>query len=176
MSERPGSEESFVDKRQVPEADATDHVASESLALEHEVQEVNLRALLLFSVSLVAVVVVIALVLWSVLRAGTDRAFDVRVQIPPADVTPQTGPGPGVEPFPERERETVAAPALERINTYGWVDREAGTVHIPIDEAKKRLIEQGAPAADSPVPQFGLDPAYELDSTGGQGRGETGEE
>ena len=73
----------------MPEADATDHVAPESLAAEHEVQEVNLRALLIFVGVLVGVVVVAGLVLWGVLRMQTERARDVRVQISPADVTPQ---------------------------------------------------------------------------------------
>jgi hypothetical protein len=32
------------------------------------------------------------------------------------------------------------------LNSYGWVDEKSGAVRIPIDEAKKRLLEKGIPA------------------------------
>ncbi len=34
---------------------------------------------------------------------------------------------------------------LERLGSYGWVDRDAGIVHIPIDRAMQ-LVEQGVRA------------------------------
>jgi hypothetical protein len=33
----------------------------------------------------------------------------------------------------------------EILHTYGWVDRSAGTVRIPIDQAKALLMERGLP-------------------------------
>jgi hypothetical protein len=32
------------------------------------------------------------------------------------------------------------------LNEYGWVDRNAGTVHIPIDQAKELLLQRGLPS------------------------------
>ena len=29
---------------------------------------------------------------------------------------------------------------MERLRSYGWVDREAGVAHIPIDEAMKMYL------------------------------------
>ena len=34
----------------------------------------------------------------------------------------------------------------ERLHQYGWADKAAGTVHIPIDRAKQLLLERGLPA------------------------------
>jgi hypothetical protein len=37
---------------------------------------------------------------------------------------------------------------MERLRSYGWVDREAGLAHIPIDEAMKmyrRAGQKGGP-------------------------------
>ena len=31
-----------------------------------------------------------------------------------------------------------------RLHEYGWVNREAGVVHLPIDEAMRRLVESGS--------------------------------
>jgi hypothetical protein len=32
-----------------------------------------------------------------------------------------------------------------RLSSYGFVDREHAVVHIPIDVAKRRLLERGVP-------------------------------
>lgn len=34
----------------------------------------------------------------------------------------------------------------ERLNSYGWVDQRNGIVHIPIEEAKDRLLRRGLPS------------------------------
>lgn len=31
----------------------------------------------------------------------------------------------------------------QKVNSYGWIDRNRGIAHIPIDEAKRRLLRQG---------------------------------
>lgn len=31
---------------------------------------------------------------------------------------------------------------MERLESYGWVDRQAGVAHIPIDEAMKMYLQQ----------------------------------
>jgi hypothetical protein len=47
-----------------------------------------------------------------------------------------------VEDRPVRELVEQRAAANARLSSYGWVDREAGTVHIPIDEAKRQLLDE----------------------------------
>jgi hypothetical protein len=37
------------------------------------------------------------------------------------------------------------AQALERLNSAGWVDQEAGIAHIPIETAMELLAERGLP-------------------------------
>jgi hypothetical protein len=187
MQDRSGSAESFTDKRRVlveesagatPEgpgdkrlapADPAAHVSGESLARGYEVQEVRLRPILAFVGILGVVAVVVHLALFWLLDFWTPRNLDVRIQIPPAAVTPVTGPGPGIQAQPVLERVIEEGPALERINTYGWVDEEAGVIHIPIEQAMQMLVEREAPTTDEgEVPVFGFGPAYRLDSTGGQ--------
>jgi hypothetical protein len=38
-----------------------------------------------------------------------------------------------------RTAEELRAEQLERLGSYGWVDRATGTIHIPIEEAMKRV-------------------------------------
>jgi hypothetical protein len=37
-------------------------------------------------------------------------------------------------------------------NSYGWIDRNAGTVHIPIAEAMRLSVERGPPIARTDGP------------------------
>lgn len=43
----------------------------------------------------------------------------------------------------DRRRATWQADAERRLATYGWVDRRAGVVHIPIDRAIDRVLAEG---------------------------------
>jgi hypothetical protein len=79
---------------------------------------------------------------------------------------------PLLQPFPRKDVSPHAmTPAVDLIEMrkaeeqtlshYGWADKEHGVVRIPIDQAKKMLIERGVPgppvsspagAAPSPAP------------------------
>lgn len=187
MQDRGGSTESFTDKRRVlveASAGATSegpgdkrlaptgaaaHVSAESLARGFEVQEVRTRPILYFLGALAVVAVVIHLVLFWLLDIWTPHRLDVRVQIPPAVVTPPAAPGPGIQAQPGLERAIEKARALEQLNSYGWVNKDAGVVHIPIDQAMQTLVARATPAAgEGQAPVFGFGPAYQLDSSGGQ--------
>ncbi len=39
------------------------------------------------------------------------------------------------------ERNEIRAEQREALESYGWVDREAGTVRIPIEDAKKLVLK-----------------------------------
>jgi hypothetical protein len=164
-----GSAESFEDKRRQPRTGTAGHVAPESLARSHEVQEVSLRPLLAFTGGLTLVLIVIGLALWGVIGRLTGGQVQPEIQLVPAAVTPAVAPGPGIQSDPAGERRKAVAAALERINSYGWVDEQAGVVHIPIEEAMQRLAEQGLPADEGEPPSFFNDGAYELDGSGGRG-------
>ncbi|HXF64015.1 MAG TPA: hypothetical protein VNK95_20485 [Caldilineaceae bacterium] len=145
-------------------------VDPESLAEHHEVHDVSLRGIIRFAVALVVAAAVIHIVLYFALAVWSGRGIEeqpVRIQMVPAEVTPPAVPGPGLESAPSLSLEQWQAQEMETLTTYGWVDREGGVVRIPIEEAMQRLLEQGAPAREGEPPNFGLDPAYRLDSSGG---------
>lgn len=47
------------------------------------------------------------------------------------------------EDHPLQEIKRIRADEDAKLNSYGWVDEKSGVVHIPIDEAKKLLLEKG---------------------------------
>jgi hypothetical protein len=54
-------------------------------------------------------------------------------------------PGPRLQTNPEAELQRLRAEEEEWLNTYRWIDKQKGIVHIPIDEAMKKLARTGAP-------------------------------
>jgi hypothetical protein len=41
--------------------------------------------------------------------------------------------------------EAVRRKQLERLGSYGWVDRDQGIVHIPVEEAMERTLKGARP-------------------------------
>jgi len=52
-------------------------------------------------------------------------------------------PAPQLQVTPATDWRNYQKAQLDRINSYGWVDQEAGVVRIPIDRAMDLIIERG---------------------------------
>ena len=46
---------------------------------------------------------------------------------------------------PIKEMERYRAEEEEKLNNYGWIDEKAGSVRIPIEDAKQKLLKNGIP-------------------------------
>jgi hypothetical protein len=55
-------------------------------------------------------------------------------------------PEPRLQTNPREDLRELRAGEDETLSTYGWVDKNAGVVRIPIDEAMKLVIQRGLPA------------------------------
>ena len=54
-------------------------------------------------------------------------------------------PAPRLQANPQDDLRRFTAEELTRLNGLGWVDKQHGIVHIPIDEAMRRIVQQGIP-------------------------------
>ena len=54
-------------------------------------------------------------------------------------------PVPRLQQFPRNELYTFRTEERDRLESYGWESKAAGTVHIPIEEAMKLTVERGLP-------------------------------
>ena len=52
-------------------------------------------------------------------------------------------PAPELQVDPAQDLAKFRAQEDKRLDTYYWVNRQKGTVHIPIDEAMKKLVQSG---------------------------------
>ena len=54
-------------------------------------------------------------------------------------------PEPVLEPNPVENYREFRRAENEKLNGYGWIDKEKGIVHIPIEQAMKMAAEKGLP-------------------------------
>jgi len=55
-------------------------------------------------------------------------------------------PEPRLQTNPRQDLSDLRAREDQTLSSYGWVDRNAGVVRIPIDQAIKLTLERGLPA------------------------------
>ena len=67
-------------------------------------------------------------------------------------------PEPRLQESPSREVEHFRAIEEQRLRAYGWVDKEKGVVHIPIEEAMRLTVERGLPARSTDAVSPGASP------------------
>ncbi len=54
-------------------------------------------------------------------------------------------PGPRLQTDPAGDLRRFRADEEKQLNTYYWVDKQKGVVHIPIEQAMKNLVKTGIP-------------------------------
>ena len=114
----------------------------------HETSDVNIRAIFGFAAGLLLTGVFIYFFVWLLFLFFASReAARVAPQFPLA-ATEQNRlpPEPRLQTNPREDLRELRAGEDDTLSTYGWVDRNAGVVRIPIDEAMKLVVERGLPA------------------------------
>jgi len=149
----------------------------------HEHSDINIRAIVWSAVVLTVVCVGTAILMALLFRLLEDQAAasDPKLSplaMPATTMPPTTTSSPtfGAAPQPQlltnepaflmqlRDRER------QQLGGYGWVDEKAGVARIPIDEAKKVLVERGLSARpDAPAdPRLGTHAAAFGESSSGR--------
>ena len=52
-------------------------------------------------------------------------------------------PAPQLQQIPSREMYELRTQQETDLHSYGWIDKNAGMVHIPIEDAMKLMVQQG---------------------------------
>ncbi len=109
----------------------------------YEEKDANPRSLFLFGLSLAALIAGVMLLLWWLLTAFSHH--------PPQALAPRTAletgrsipPEPRLQSNPQLDLEIFQAEEDSILQGYGWVDRNAGIVRVPVDTAMKMLLQRG---------------------------------
>jgi hypothetical protein len=76
-----------------------------------------------------------------------------------ADEGPRLPPEPRLQRFPREDIMNFRLGEESRLQNYGWVDKSAGSVHIPIHEAMRLMLERKALASRPQDPAQPLTPS-----------------
>jgi hypothetical protein len=131
----------------------------------HEHSDINVRTVLAFAAGMAVVVAASALLVWIVFRTleGQAAASDPELS-PVAAPAGQQPPAPRLLTDEPGNLRRVRAEEANTLDRYGWVDERAGVAHVPIEEAKKLLVQHGLPTRATGAvddPRTGTDaPAY----------------
>jgi len=107
----------------------------------YEIRDADVRWLLLFGLSLVAVVAAVMLLvapLMTFLAARQPAGPPASPLAPAADLPPE----PRLQTTPRRDLAEKRRAEDGTLTSYAWIDRSNGIVRIPIDRAMELLAER----------------------------------
>jgi hypothetical protein len=115
--------------------------------VRHEKSDVNVRAILTVGAGLAGVTAVMAGLVWLLVLflAGTSADTAPREFPLAASYEQRLPPEPRLQTNPREDLLTLRQAEEQRLRSYGWVDKDAGIVRIPIDEAIRLTLERGLP-------------------------------
>lgn len=129
--------------------DAGDHDLLHNDEVAHEHKDINIRTVLIAALVLAIVVAVSAAAMAGLFTLLEHQAAASDPQLSPLAVpTGQLPPQPRIEwNLDERGGLRKAREAeAKTLENYGWIDQKTGVAHMPIDEAKKLLLQRGLPS------------------------------
>ena len=126
------------------------HARADHAVVHHETSDVNITGIIGFGVGLLVTAAIVHLLVFVLFRYFEIRE-GARVPAEYPLARSQEGrvpPEPRLQTNPRQDLSDLRAKEDEWLGSYGWVDRNAGVVRIPIDEAMKLTLERGLPARE----------------------------
>jgi hypothetical protein len=116
--------------------------------VHHETSDVNIRGIFAFGGGLIITALFIYFVVWVLFQYLNSREI---ARVPPvyplaAAQENRLPPEPRLQTNPRQDLRDLRAQEEQVLNGYGWVDKNAGVVRIPIEEAMKLMVQRGLPA------------------------------
>jgi hypothetical protein len=120
--------------------------------VDHEHSDVNIRAILSFGAGLVAIVAVSAVII-RILFGVLERQAEAQdpAMSPVAMPAGRQPPDPALVTNEPGDLARFRVQQTKTLESYGWVDQQGGVAHVPIEDAKKLLLQGGLPARSGAV-------------------------
>src|SRR4051812_47848255 len=127
----------------------------------HERRDVSVKAIGWFFFSLVLAWVLIHLTLYGLMSLFGKQASRNEQRQQGAAATPELArtrsefPAPRLQIAPREDLRALRERENAELNSYGWLDKSAGVVRIPISRAMQLLTERGLPVRSTNQPEHG---------------------
>jgi hypothetical protein len=121
----------------------------------HEESDVNIRAIFNFAIGLFIVAAAVHIAIYFLFvflstRAATASAVrSYPLSIGQEDRLP---PEPRLQTNPRQDLQDLRTAEDQILNSYRWLDRNAGVVGIPVNDAMKLTLQRGLPSRPAPRP------------------------
>ena len=122
--------------------ESNDHV------LGHQPYEERIRPVVLFTVWLAVGTVAVLGLMRLAHGAFEAEAREGSKPIHPLAAEREEPPEPRLQDAPAADLDAFRAREQERLSTYGWIDRQAGVVHMPIERAMEIVAREGLPVRE----------------------------
>ena len=154
----------------VHHATADDQYLNTTEGSGHEHTDANVWMIVQFAIWLAISALIVHVLMWFMFRVfvGTREATTAP-EFPLAVGQEHRLPaGPRLQRFPANEIFTFRTNENDRLNSYGWIDRNAGKVHIPIADAMRMTVERGLPSRAQEPPSVVAPGLIPQDSSSGR--------
>lgn len=113
-------------------------------AYEHS--DINLGAIVAFAVLLAVITLTIQAAVYGIFVMFNHFEQTADRTVSPLEVSAGTAPPePRLQTTPWSDLQQLRAADLVYLHSYGWIDKDRGIAHIPIDKAKALLLQKGLP-------------------------------
>jgi hypothetical protein len=116
---------------------------AETEDLKYETQDFSPRAIRWFTAGLAVLTVIVLISMGWLLWALSSRLVPGQAIVTPQGPPPDVSPAPNLQVASSRDMAELRASEDAQLQSYGWVDRQAGIAAIPIKRAMALLAERG---------------------------------
>jgi len=111
----------------------------------HEVSDINPKRVAMVGLALATVIAVSLLVTYGLFYYFYRGETRTRPLPSPLSYSREPTPEPRLSVEPGKDLKILRSEEDAMLKSYGWIDRDKGVVHIPIDRAIEILAERGLP-------------------------------
>jgi hypothetical protein len=129
----------------MPESDLDRDVGTD-VRRGYELSDLNPRFIAMFGIGLVVAVAVAVIVTSLFMRYRAFQHARQETPVPRLAREREITPEPRLQVDAPKELRQMRAAEDAALGSYGWVDKDAGVVKIPIDRAMEILAKKGLPA------------------------------
>ena len=131
----------------------------------YEVDDASVREIVVSAIGLAVGTILICAAVFGLFRVLRSVEISSRQPITDVSVPSTFPPGPRLQDKPWEELQALRQKEDQTLASYGWVDKNAGTVRIPIDRAMDIIAQRGYTAPPPSTVKRGTAPA----ASGAQG-------
>lgn len=118
----------------------------------HETVDADVRGIVITAITFSVAVAIVFLIVYGMFQYLAHHPFVVTPVNPMAETNRQEfPPAPRIEEHPAIELEQLHSQEDQILSTYGWTNKKAGVVRIPIDRAMELQMERGFPVRQQAV-------------------------